>query len=103
MRPEPVMKALNELANDDAIFIIDVGNNVILSSRELMFTGKQQVTTSGTFATMGIGLPGGIAAKLSYPDREVFTLSGDGAMAMMMQEYMTQVPLQVAYHQPSAC
>ncbi|NLC41571.1 MAG: pyruvate oxidase [Erysipelothrix sp.] len=91
MRPEPVMKALNELANDDAIFIIDVGNNVILSSRELMFTGKQQVTTSGTFATMGIGLPGGIAAKLSYPDREVFTLSGDGAMAMMMQEYMTQV------------
>lgn len=91
MRPEPIMKALNELADDDAIFIIDVGNNVILSSRELMFTGKQQHTTSGTFATMGIGLPGGIAAKLSYPDREVFTLSGDGAMAMMMQEYMTQL------------
>lgn len=56
-----------------------------------MFTGKQQHTTSGTFATMGIGLPGGIAAKLSYPDRQVFTLSGDGAMAMMMQEYMTQL------------
>lgn len=91
MRPEPIMKALNELADDDAIFIIDVGNNVILSSRELMFTGKQQHTTSGTFATMGIGLPGGIAAKLSYPDRQVFTLSGDGAMAMMMQEYMTQL------------
>ncbi|NLW28303.1 MAG: pyruvate oxidase [Erysipelothrix sp.] len=91
MRPEPVMKALNELANDDAIYIIDVGNNVILSSRELMFTGKQKHTTSGTFATMGIGLPGGIAAKLSYPEREVYTLSGDGAMAMMMQEYMTQL------------
>ncbi len=91
MRPEPVMKALNELMDEDAIFIIDVGNNVILASRELMFTGKQKITTSGTFATMGIGLPGGIAAKLSYPDREVFTLSGDGAMAMMMQEYMTQL------------
>lgn len=91
MRPEPIMKALNLLADDDAIFIIDVGNNVILASRELMFTGKQKHTTSGTFATMGIGVPGGIAAKLSYPDREVFTLSGDGAMAMMMQEYMTQL------------
>lgn len=91
MRPEPIMKALNLLADDDAIFIIDVGNNVILSSRELMFTGKQKHTTSGTFATMGIGLPGGIAAKLSYPEREVFTLSGDGAMAMMMQELITQV------------
>lgn len=40
---------------------------------------------------MGIGIPGGIAAKLSYPDRQVITLSGDGAMAMMMQEYMTQL------------
>ena len=91
MRPEPIMKALNQLADDDAIYIIDVGNNVILSSRELMFTGKQLHTTSGTFATMGIGVPGGIAAKLSYPDRQVITLSGDGAFAMMMQEYMTQI------------
>lgn len=91
MRPEPIMKALNETADDDAIFIVDVGNNVILSSRELMFTGKQKLTTSGIFATMGIGTPGGIAARLSYPEREVYTLSGDGAFAMMMQEYMTQL------------
>ena len=91
MRPEPIMKALNETADDDAIFIVDVGNNVILSSRELMFTGKQKLTTSGIFATMGIGTPGGIAARLRYPEREVYTLSGDGAFAMMMQEYMTQL------------
>ena len=91
MRPEPIMKALNETADDDAIFIVDVGNNVILSSRELMFTGKQKLTTSGIFATMGIGTPGGIAARLRYPEREVYTLSGDGAFAMMMQEYMIQL------------
>ncbi|WZU02364.1 thiamine pyrophosphate-dependent enzyme [Erysipelothrix sp. D19-032] len=30
-------------------------------------------------------------ARLSYPEREVYTLSGDGAFAMMMQEYMTQL------------
>lgn len=91
MRPEPIMKALNKTASDDAIYIVDVGNSVILTSRGLFFTGKQKLTTSGTFATMGIGIPGGIAARLSYPDREVYTISGDGAFSMMMQDLITQV------------
>ncbi|WZU02363.1 hypothetical protein MGH68_05040 [Erysipelothrix sp. D19-032] len=47
------MKALNETADDDAIFIVDVGNNVILSSRELMFTGKQKLTTSVSLQRWG--------------------------------------------------
>jgi pyruvate oxidase len=53
--------------------------------------GIQQFTTSGWFATMGNGVPGGIAAQLSYPGRQVFTLSGDGAFAMVMQDIITQV------------
>jgi pyruvate oxidase len=40
---------------------------------------------------MGYGIPGGIAAKLSFPERQVFTLSGDGAFAMVMQDILTQV------------
>ena len=40
---------------------------------------------------MGYGVPGGIAAKLSYPGRQVFTLSGDGAFAMVMQDVITQM------------
>lgn len=91
MRPEPIMKALNETANDDAIFIVDVGNSVILTSRGLFLKEKQQMTTSGIFATMGIGVPGGMAAHLSYPHREVYTISGDGAFSMMMQDLITQV------------
>lgn len=91
MRPEPIMKALNEVASNDAVYIIDVGNSVILSSRSLFFTGKQQLVTSGTFATMGIGVPGGMAAYLNYPTREVYTINGDGAFSMMMQDLITQV------------
>ncbi len=57
--------------------------------------GKQKHTTSGWFATMGNGVPGGIAAQLSYPEKQVFTLSGDGGFAMVMQDIITQVKYQL--------
>ncbi len=92
LRVEPVFKEINRIASEDAIFITDVGNVTIHAIRLLDMNGKnQRFTTSGLFATMGYGVPGGIAAKLSYPDRQVFTLSGDGGFAMVMQDVITQV------------
>lgn len=40
---------------------------------------KQKLLTSALFATMGAGVPGAIAAKMSYPDRQAFNIAGDGA------------------------
>jgi len=92
MRVEPVFKEINRIATANAIFITDVGNVTIDAVRQLTMNGNQQkFTTSGLFATMGYGVPGGIAAKLSYPERQVFTLSGDGGFAMVMQDIITQV------------
>lgn len=91
LRPEPVYKEINRIAQDDAIFVTDVGNTTIQSIRLLDLNGTQLHTTSGWFATMGNGVPGGIAAQLSYPDKQVFTLSGDGGFAMVMQDIITQV------------
>lgn len=91
LRPEPVFKEIRRIAEEEAIFVTDVGNTTIHAIRLLDMNGKQKFTTSGWFATMGNGIPGGIAAKLSYPDRQVFTLSGDGAFAMVMQDIITQV------------
>ena len=92
LRVEPVYREINRIATDGAIFITDVGNTTIHTIRLLEMNGTgQRFTTSGMFATMGYGVPGGIAAKLSYPDRQVFTLNGDGAFAMAMQDIATQV------------
>lgn len=92
MRVEPIFKEINRVADKDAVFITDVGNCTIYAIRMLDMNGEQQLfTTSGLFATMGYGVPGGIAAKLSYPDRQIFTLSGDGAFSMVMQDIITQV------------
>lgn len=92
LRVEPVFREINRIATKDAIFVTDVGNSTIHAVRLLDMNGtKQQFTTSGWFATMGYGVPGGIGARLAYPDRQVFTLSGDGAFAMVMQDVLTQV------------
>ncbi|MDO1599903.1 pyruvate oxidase [Enterococcus faecium] len=95
IRPEAVYKEINRIAEDDAIFVTDVGNTTIHSIRLLNMNGKQKHTTSGWFATMGNGVPGGIAAQLSYPEKQVFTLSGDGGFAMVMQDIITQVKYQL--------
>lgn len=92
LRVEPVFAEINRVATKDAIFVTDVGNTTLHAVRMLDMNGEgQHFTTSGLFATMGYGVPGGIAAKLSHPDRQVFTLNGDGAFAMTMQDIITQV------------
>ncbi|WP_086347294.1 pyruvate oxidase [Candidatus Enterococcus clewellii] len=95
LRPEPVFKEIRRIAEENAVFVTDVGNTTIHAIRLLDMNGKQRFTTSGWFATMGNGIPGGIAAKLSFPERQVFTLSGDGAFAMVMQDIITQVKYQL--------
>ncbi|KRM32557.1 pyruvate oxidase [Agrilactobacillus composti DSM 18527 = JCM 14202] len=91
LRVEPVYEQINRIAKPDALFPTDVGNVTIDSVRFLDMTPKQAFTTSGWFATMGYGLPAGLAAKLSFPDRQVITISGDGGWAMASQDIITEV------------
>lgn len=91
LRAEPVFKEVNRIAEQDAVYVADVGNVTLNAIRHLEMNGEQQFTTSGWFATMGNGVPGGIAAQLTYPEKQVFTFSGDGGFAMQMQDIITQV------------
>lgn len=90
LRFEPVFKEINRIAEDDAFFSIDVGDVTQNSVRLIKNSGKQRWYTSGLFATMGSGLPGALAAKLSFPDKQVFSLAGDGAESMVVQDLITE-------------
>ncbi|GEK89577.1 pyruvate oxidase [Alkalibacterium putridalgicola] len=80
---------INQVADDDAIYSVDVGNTTQTSVRHLHMTPKNMWRTSGVFATMGNGLPGAIAAKADFPERQVWNLTGDGAFSMVMQDIIT--------------
>ncbi|MGO1127090.1 pyruvate oxidase [Streptococcus sp. V728] len=86
-----VYNAINKYADEDAIYSIDVGNSTQTSTRHLHMTPKNMWRTSPLFATMGIALPGGIAAKKDNPDRQVWNIMGDGAFNMCYPDMITNV------------
>jgi len=91
-----VYNAINQVADEDAIFSIDVGNTTQTSIRHLHMNPKQMWRTSEVFATMGNGVPGALAAKRAYPDRQVWDLAGDGGFTMTMQDIITAVKYNLA-------
>jgi pyruvate oxidase len=86
-----VYNAINKYAAEDAIFSTDVGNVTQMSTRHLHMNPKQMWRTSPLFASMGIGLPGALGAKNTYPDRQVWDIVGDGAFSMIYPDVVTNV------------
>ncbi|MGU3576549.1 thiamine pyrophosphate-binding protein [Brucellaceae bacterium C25G] len=72
----------------DAFVSVGAGNYALFPHRFLQFShlGTQASPICGS---MGYGLPAAIAAKLAFPEREVFTFAGDGCFQMTMQEIGT--------------
>ncbi|XCB29888.1 thiamine pyrophosphate-dependent enzyme [Arcanobacterium hippocoleae] len=89
-RFESIYQVINQMAADNAVFGVDVGNVNIATARFLEMSKERTFTTSPLYATMGYGIPAGLAAALAYPGREVWTLSGDGGAAMMIQDLRAQ-------------
>lgn len=91
LRAEGVLQAIKENATANAVFGLDVGNNTEWSLRQLPFDKDQKFTMSAWYGTMGFGLPAGLAGKLSFPDRQVWSISGDGGYTMVMPDLLTEV------------
>jgi pyruvate dehydrogenase (quinone) len=82
MNPQHVVRSLTSRLPADARVAVDVGSVVYRYARHLRLPRGVPAHLSSTLASMGCGLPYGIAAKLSAPDRPVLVLTGDGAMQM---------------------
>ncbi len=88
-KPPTILRALRSAMGSDDLLISDVGAHKIWIGRFFQAEKPNTVLISNGLATMGIALPGGIAAKLTSPDRRVVTLSGDGGFLMMVHELET--------------
>ncbi len=79
------------------ILISDVGSHKMWIGRNYPVYEPNSVIISNGLASMGIALPGGIAAKLALPERRVVTLMGDGGFLMNSQEIETAKRLGIGY------
>ena len=87
------MGELDALLDDDAIVSVDAGNFTGWAQRYLTFGGQRKFI-GPTNGAMGFGVPGGVAAKTAYPDRQVVVFVGDGGFGMTGQEISTAVQQQ---------
>lgn len=85
-----VMRVLDEVLDDDAIVAVDAGNFTGWAQRHLTFGGQRKFL-GPTNGAMGYGVPGGIASKTAYPNRQVVVFVGDGGFGMTGQEIATAV------------
>ena len=89
IRPQYIIKVLNEKIVDDAVISLDVGENCWWFGRNFMMKKSQKMVMSGSLATMGFGLPGALAAALAYPERQIVCLTGDGGLTMVLGDFLT--------------
>jgi len=89
IHPQYVARVLDRLAADDAVFTCDVGTPTIWAARYLTMNGKRRILGSFTHGSMANALPQAIGAQVSYPSRQVISMSGDGGFAMLMGDLLT--------------
>src|ERR1700681_1787999 len=89
IHPQYVVRVLDELAANDAIFSCDVGTPTIWAARYLTMNGKRRLLGSFNHGSMANALPQAIGAQVSHPGRQVVALSGDGGLAMLMGDLLS--------------
>jgi acetolactate synthase-1/2/3 large subunit len=89
IKPQRAIYELRRALGPQDIVVSDVGAHKIWVARLYQAYEPNTVIISNGFASMGIALPGAIAAKLVHPDRKVVALCGDGGFLMNSQELET--------------
>ncbi len=91
LKPHQIIRKVNELAGDDAIYVTDVGQHQMWAVQYLHHVKPRHFLTSGGLGTMGFGYGAAIGAKLARPDKPVIHITGDGSFHMNMNEACTAV------------
>ncbi|MFQ6673231.1 MAG: acetolactate synthase large subunit [Fidelibacterota bacterium] len=91
------LNVIRQILDDDGLLISDVGSHKMWIARNFPTYCPNGVIISNGLASMGISLPGAIAASLISPRRQVVAAMGDGGFLMNSQELETARRLGVAF------
>ena len=91
------LNIIRETMDDCGLLISDVGSHKIWVARNFPTYCPNGCIISNGLASMGIALPGAIAASLVDPDRQVVAVMGDGGFMMNSQELETAKRLGVGF------
>jgi len=94
LRPHQIMRAISDLAGEDAVYVTDVGQHQLWAAQYARHLKPRSFLTSGGLGAMGFGYGAAIGAALALPAesrRPVVHITGDGSFHMNMNEACTAV------------
>ncbi len=91
VKPQKIIWDLRTAMALEDIVICDVGAHKMWMARMFRCEVPNTCIISNGFASMGIAVPGAIAAKLAFPERKVVAVTGDAGFMMNVQEIETAV------------
>ncbi|MCK1394428.1 thiamine pyrophosphate-binding protein [Bradyrhizobium sp. 1] len=91
IHPLRLCREVRDFLDRDAVLVVD--------GQEILNFGRQAIPSyrpghrlnSGTFGTMGVGMPFGVGAKVARPEAQVVVLHGDGSFGLNAMEFDTAV------------
>jgi acetolactate synthase-1/2/3 large subunit len=93
LKPQKIIWDLRTAMKLDDIAVCDVGAHKMWMARMFRCEVSNTCIISNGMASMGIALPGVVAAKLAYPDKAAVAVTGDAGFLMNVQELETAVRL----------
>jgi len=97
LKPQRIIYDIRKSLADSDIVISDVGMHKIWTARLYKTYEPNTCLIDNALCSMGIALPGAIAAKLVHPERKIVVVCGDGGFMMNSQEIETAIRLGLAF------
>jgi acetolactate synthase-1/2/3 large subunit len=91
VKPQKIIWDLRTALDLEDIVVCDVGAHKMWMARMFRCEHPNTCIISNGFASMGIAVPGAIAAKLVHPERHVVAVTGDAGFMMNSQEIETAI------------
>ena len=92
-----VLNILQTIMTDGDLLISDVGSHKLWIARNFSACCPNGVIISNGLASMGIALPGAVAAAMYSPQRRIVAAMGDGGFMMNAQELETAKRLNLGF------
>lgn len=96
LKPQRVIRELQDMFPDDAIFTCDIGEHQMFALHYLALRRPDAWILNSGLGAMGSGVASAVGAKIARPDRPVVAICGDCSFAVYGMELQTCVQHGVA-------
>jgi len=86
--PYRFMQLLNTYSKENDVFCVDIGQNQMWAAQTLQLKKGQKFVTSGGLAPMGFSLPAAVGTSFANPNKDIYSINGDGGFHMSTQSLM---------------